>query len=359
MAQVESQWEEPPMVRTRTQDGLRGPVKSYTESRTFPAVEGIRAELRSESTTKYDPAGRIAEERVQSDDRVFIAQYEYSPSGQLLKMSWGDERSPLTESSYSYDQKGRIQQITNQGWQRHPISFHYDEQGRKTSTQTFTPADYRPNIAIGISSFEVFADMPNLPAGGTTTSIFDEHDRLTEIQVRDAEGQLVRHAVRTFGPQGRPSEEKLVKDNIFAMLRPEVQEKALRESGVSPEQFRQEMQAGFMRLLGGGASYLVHYRYGSGGRLIHTSRTIYGHTDEIETTYNDRGDVESEFTRSTHPTRQPASTEPPRPPSYSETRYEYRYDQHGNWTEKASSYRATPDSAFQSSSSSKRTLNYY
>jgi hypothetical protein len=36
------------------------------------------------------------------------------------------------------------------------------------------------------------------------------------------------------------------------------------------------------------------------------------------------------------------------PSSYSETRYSYQYDQHGNWTEKTVSYRSSSDAAFQS-----------
>ena len=105
--------------------------------------------------------------------------------------------------------------------------------------------------------------------------------------------------------------------------------------------------------------YSVRYRYDSGGRLIHTGRRIFNHEDEIDTTYNEHGDTESEITRSTPSDAENEPTAPTSPSSYSEARYSYPYDQHGNWTEKTVSYRSGSDAAFQSSTVIKRSLTYY
>ena len=87
------------------------------------------------------------------------------------------------------------------------------------------------------------------------------------------------------------------------------------------------------------------------------SRRIFNRQEEIETTYNEHGDTESEITRST---RLAEETDPaPSSPSYSEVRYSYQYDQHENWIEKAVSYRSSPDGTFQSSTVTKRTVTYY
>ena len=348
------------MVHSLAQGGLRGPVKSCTQESTLPAAEGLRPEIRSKSTMLYDAQGRPVESRIlNSDGSQYVSRYDYAPSGQLLKITSGNQASTPKETTYSYDEQGRIRRITNLGWNEKPLLFHYDEQGHKTSTQTLTPQDYRPNMAVGGSPFEALGMVPNLPGGGSMTTIYDDHDRPTEIQVRDAKDQLISHAVRTYDAQGHVTDEKQVQDKIVPMFDPETQQKILEESGLSPEQLDQELQAGFRKLMGGqNTPYSVSFRYDGEGRQTHTTRRIINHEDEIETTYNAHGDIESEITRSSESDAEDAST-PRLGHSYSEVRYAYQYDQQGNWIEKTTSYRSAPDGEFQSPTISKRTLTYW
>ena len=165
---------------------------------------------------------------------------------------------------------------------------------------------------------------PNLPDGGTTTSIYDGHDRPTEVQVRDTNGELVNRALRTYDAQGHVSEEKQIYDNLATMFPPETRQKLLDDSGLSADQLRQELHAQLTTLMKGQAEpYSVSYRYDSGGRLVHTGRRIFNHEDEIDTTYNEQGDTESEITRSTRPEPENEPTAPGPQSSYSETRYSY------------------------------------
>ena len=97
----------------------------------------------------------------------------------------------------------------------------------------------------------------------------------------------------------------------------------------------------------------VSYSYDAEGRVNHTSRRIFNQEEEIESTYNEHGDISSEITRSTRKAEDTAL------PSYSEVHYSYRYDYHDNWVEKAISYRSSPDGAFQPSTVVKRSLTYY
>ena len=239
-----------------------------------------------------------------------------------------------------------------------PISFHYDQQGRKTSTVSSSAADYRPNMASGLGPFDALDLPPNLPGGGTATAIYDEHDRPTEVQVRDAKGELVMHATRTYDSEGRVTAEKQFHDNFVPMFAPEAHEKILQESGLSAEQLATLVQAELPKLMGGHTeAYTISYAYDVHGRVSHTSRRIFNRQDEIDTSYNEHSDIESEITRSTEI---PADGSPsPGQPPYSEIRYSYRYDEHGNWTEKTTTYRSSPDENFQSPSTIKRTLTYY
>jgi hypothetical protein len=354
------------MSRDRAHEGLRGPVKSCKEETTYPALPDVRSELRSESVTEFDPEGRATSTRIlQSDGSSWITRYEYSPSGQPLKAVSGVDGKTEKTLSYIYDDQGRLQRIVpdSQGdvpGLSQPISFHYDQHGRKTSTVSSTAADYSPNMASGGGPFESLGVPPNLPGGGTATTIYDEHDRPTEVEVRDAKGQLVMHATRTYDSEGRVTAEKQFHDNFAPMIAPEAHEKILEESGLSPEQLATLVQAELPKLMGGHTeAYTISYAYDVHGRVSHTSRRIFNQQDEIDTTYNDHGDVDSEITRSTEIAS--ADGTPPdagRSP-YSEVRYTYQYDEHGNWTEKTTAYRLSPDEKFQPPSTIKRTLTYY
>jgi hypothetical protein len=348
----------------RAQTGLRGPVKSSTEQSTHPKMtdaDGKALEVRFEQTAVYDPDGRILSTRGRnSDGSEWVFRLQYTASSQLLKTSSENEGQAPTETIYSYDGQGRLEKITTDGRSETAVVFRYDEQGRTTKIQTSRASDYRPNVATAGSPFAAADTAPNLPGGGTATTIYDEHGRPTEVQVCDTNGELVSRALSTYGAEGRVIEEKLLYDNLVTMFPPETRQKLLDESGLSANQFGQELQARLTKRMNGQpAPYLVSYRYDSGGRLIHTSRRMFNHEDEIDTTYNERGDTESEITRSTRSDAENEPTAPTPPSSYSEMRYSYQYDQQGNWMEKTFSYRSSADAAFQSSTAIKRSLTYY
>ena len=284
----------------RAQAHLRGPVKSITESSTYPDSSGQSSQVRSEQVTVYDPNGRLLTTRIHnSDGSYWITRNEYSNSGQLLKSVSGTEGQPPTETTYSYDSQHRLQKITTDS-SGTPILFRYDEQGRKTKIETSRASDYRPNVASGGSPFEAADRAPNLPDGGTATTIYDERDRPIQVEVRNAHGELVYRALRNYDGQGHVSDEKQIHDNLVAMFPPEARQKILDESGLSADQLQQEMNAQLTTLMNGREdAYSVSNQYDSAGRLVHTDRRIFNMDDDIDTTYNDHGDKESEITLST------------------------------------------------------------
>jgi YD repeat-containing protein len=349
------------MINRYKQD-LRGPIKSCVSESTFAGMTDADGKelppVRSESTTEYDTDGRLfATRNRNSDGSQWVERSYYDPSGQLLKTTSGLEGQATTETLYSYDRQGRLQNITDSDKPDSPIAFHYDDQGRKNRVKIFSPADYRPNVATGGSPFEAADRVPNLPGGGSSITIYDEHDRATEVQVRDASGELVQHAVRTFNAEGQIVEEKLILDNIVSMFPPEVRAQILAQSGLSADQLRQELRAQTSKLMGD--QYSVSYGYDAQGRLNHVDRRTFNLKDDIETTYNEHGDPASEITRITRAGEADPTTPDVGMPSFSETRYSYKYDSRENWTEQAISYRSSPDGPFHSSSVTKRMLTYY
>ena len=198
---------------------------------------------------------------------------------------------------------------------------------------------------------------PNLPGGGSATTIYDEDDRPAEVQVHDAQGKLVSRAVRIYDPQGRVGEEKQILDNPETMIPSDAFEKILEASGAS----REELRGQLTKLMGGLAGpFSVVYNYDAQGRVNQMRRQIFNHEDVIETTYNEHGDKATEITRGTQiVSEEDKSTPSTGPPPYSEVHFSYRYDGHDNWTEEDVSYRSSPGGALESSTGRRRTLTYY
>jgi hypothetical protein len=131
----------------------------------------------------------------------------------------------------------------------------------------------------------------------------------------------------------------------------------LKASATSLQGLREQLT----KLMGGTTGpYSIAYNYDAQGRVEHTRRRIFNQEQEIETTYNEHGDEASEITRSKQIGRDgEQSASGAKLPTYSEVRYSYQYDHHGNWTEKLVSYRSSPDGTFKSSTKRLRSLTYY
>jgi hypothetical protein len=221
----------------------------------------------------------------------------------------------------------------------------------------FRPEDYRPDTAFVGSPFEIASMGPNLPRGGTTTTVFDEHDRPTEIQACDAQGELVSRAVRIYDAQGNVTEERQILDSPEKIIPSEMRSEILKSMGTSLQDLREQLT----KLMGGKAGpYSIAYDYDAQGRVKHTRRGFFNQEDVIEDTYNEHGDKASKITRTTQiGSEGEQSASAANMPQYSEVRYSYQYDHHGNWTEELVSYRSNPDGTFESSTRRQRSLTYY
>ena len=128
-----------------------------------------------------------------SDGSAWATRYTYDASGRLLKTTSGKQGEKAAETIYSYNADGKLVKITKSEAPQNPTVFHYDKNGRKTKVQVSRAVvDYRSGVAVAGSPFQTADNAPNLPGGGTATTVYDEHDRATEVQVRDATGGLRR-----------------------------------------------------------------------------------------------------------------------------------------------------------------------
>jgi YD repeat-containing protein len=348
----------------REREGLRGPVKSYTIERTSPSTTDAQGNMRPEmhwaTTTEFDLQGHsVLTRNDNSDGHPWISRKTFDASGRLLNEESGVEGQPPSETNYSYDSQGRLQSITTGNGS--PVSFQYDAHGRKTKIQSSQPDDYRGSKATGaaISPFDAADSAPNLPGGGTATTIYDEQDRPTEIQFRNTSGEVVSRVVRKYDAKGHVIDEQQIWERPESMFPSNVLQQIIEQSGRSADDLRQEMREQLSKLMGGNMGpQAMSYRYDDHGRVLHTARRIFNTQSEIDTSYNDHGDIESEITRAATPADNSEAPAIPLPPYY-EVGYRYRYDQQANWIEQTSSFRNSPNEAFKMTSTTKRTLTYY
>jgi YD repeat-containing protein len=334
----------------REKVGLRGPVQQCTEERTTPAFENFPG-TSYVSISKYSPEGKLLQtsfgNSVESAQESSIT-YTYDSAGRLLKKTTTNSGSPVSESNYQYDRKGRISSIA--GDPLGDSTFEYDDNGHKTR---LVSAPSKPLVPEGTQYMFPMPETEDpylpIPTGGHVKISFNEQDQPVEWQVSDANGNLLNRLIRTYDANGRLAELRYTIESLQYLLPAEVQQELMAEPGAVEEMLPQ-----LTKLLGEQRNFTrMTYTYDSDGRLIEQHRYI-GHSME-ETTkivYNDHSDKLEERQSTAGDPNPPrdsqsgdASQRPPFPPQESQVRYSYKYDTFGNWTEQAISSSTSPNDA--------------
>jgi hypothetical protein len=300
-----------------------------------------------------------------SDD--YVHNEVRDDEGRLVKFVSGARGEPGRETYYGYDKVGRLLTTTNSE-NRDRTECHYGQDGAKTSVQTFDPKtiERTRSGAYAGSAWEgaQFSGF-GVPTGGTVTIQYDKDDRGAEMRVLTADGQLVSQIVRKYDAEGRLLEEKPLQQNrAFLMLdRMSPEQRA----GLTPEW----IEALNKRMAGKKPSQTT-YTYDAQGRFTGKveRNMFFEQTKTVQ--YNDYGDkIDERTTFKTNstipigvpqsfdeqgnliPTAAPESPERSYLPPDSDVRYAYRYDSHGNWTERIET------AADGSSATTRRELTYY
>ena len=341
--------------------GLRGPVKTVLDEQTFSGADG--QQLLTTITTHYAPDGRILEVRTGNPDgSEWVTNNTYRSDGRLLKtVSSKVNSAPSSETTYSYDEAGRLVGVKSGDKQR--IRYEYDDKGRKSVIESYDSKPLPPNTAYATHWEGTDLGFAPYPGGILTTS-YNEQEVATGAQLRDAEGKLVAHIVRKFDAKGRVIGEEQVVDAPELMIPDELR------STLNPEQAK---SVGAF-VAGGLHNRAISYSYDTDGRVSERHRTGAFFGEEVTiTTYNDHGDKASERTTTVMnpevgrqygltdvgtmiPVGQP---QPAQPPTIYETQYTYEYDGYGNWTEQTTVARYSRDAASGPGSIRHRKLTYY
>ncbi|HYK36100.1 hypothetical protein [Alloacidobacterium sp.] len=117
--------------------------------------------------------------------------------------------------------------------------------------------------------------------------------------------------------------------------------------GPSLDEFRAELT----KLMGGQSGPAsIAITYDPQGRISRKTRRAFNIVNQVEIAYNEQGDMAVEITQ---------TTQEDDPEQYSESHFEYQYDEHGNWTEKLDSWCSMPGATHVPSTKTHRMLTYF
>jgi len=346
----------------REKHELRGPVRSVVEERNSPGWTDADGrsypEFKSWSKTEYDREGRTAATYFRGSSGEWVTHYSYGNAGQLLRTTIQNETGKQErETVYQYDEMDRLRSITDSRDPNNPIVFRYDS-GRRSKIAIAQPKEQPEGLGaisrtIG-ASFEDAGNEAPLFEGGSAVTLYDEHDRPTEIQTRTANGEIMSRTLRVYDDQGRVIEEKQIMDDPLKMIPRGDQKKMFASGDVSAQELRDKLA----EFLGGAETWSMKYTYDAQGRKSKSIQKIFNHIEmEVEMAYNQHGDVAKETNKST--TRGTPDEEHDGTGS-SETIYSYEYDSYGNWTAKKSASRSLPDGTFKDAGEDlRRTIEYF
>jgi YD repeat-containing protein len=359
-----------PTKSDRDKAGLRGPVKTCIEE-----TNGPRDDRKYSTTTEYSPDGRLLTTRhTGSDGTEWTKTQSYDADGRLTKTSWGKVGD---ESLYAYDGTGRLLSITSRPENSGRIDFQYDEQGRKTSIQSFdteTLERAQKTAYMGSLWDAAVAWGVGVPVGGNIITIYNDKDLPTEAQLRDSQGRIVTRIVRTYDLNGRISEENQIQENPALMF--------VATSGIEgqPQPTAAQLEAmnkAMKQMMGGRNGTGTSYAYDDQGRITEIHERNFAFDKVTKTSYNEHGDksaqVETMANNSTAPAGVAFSmredgtivqSDPAAKPTEfpvemfdgHKVQYAYQYDSYGNWTQQTVNHSYKQGEA---SSICHRTLTYY
>lgn len=345
----------------RDKAGLRGTVKTVSQGTT---------------RNEFDQAGRLILSRwlsrPPSEASETIRTQIYDSSGRLLTETERNQGGFSGEKVYSYDNKGRMSAIVDSSGDR--TSFEYDEQNHKIETRNISPKlDSREGVAIGVDL--IFAAPESIefgwPAARNATTIktfYDEHDRPTETEALDADGNVLSRIFRAYDDRYRIIDMRITVEDPTAIFSDKRLAEMMAQSAVRNEA-KAQLKKAFAATIGDSGR---SYAYDSNGRLARVVlREGFGDCSRTYI-YNEHGDVAEERTSMVQNPRMPTGvvfrvdengkSVPDKPPSewplqpewpQSVIRYKYQYDNVGNWTEQTVSRSEGVEHTLQ------RELTYY
>jgi YD repeat-containing protein len=324
---------------------LIGPVRTCRhEHAEWDQELGAWQALRGVTIVTFRPDGQVSEgESHNHDGSVSRWAHTYDHQGRLVEVqSWTND-GPRSRVLHAYDSAGRPTintHVAPDGTRREGETYSYDSAGRKTLT--FFLPDLRilgreGSVAVGIGFGDDDAD---------EGLFYDTNHQLIHrmARSRDQDGRVLREIVELSG------------ETPFGNFQGDL--------GKVPVEDRAKVAALAAQLFADGTFVTVDYTYDERGRTLERMMRMGGLSEERTTfRYDDRDDPTDEV--SEHHSRSADIDDggmvhtKEDTPRRQHTRYEYQYDDGGNWIERITWSRIDPQAGFQRSGITRRTITYY
>jgi hypothetical protein len=329
---------------------LHGPVRTLrVEHAEWNPTQEEWQTPRHYGISTFRPDGKMQEaEHHNPDGSISISTYEYDDSARLLEIRTSPPDGPAGRTIYRYDASGRrIEAVTvaGDGTRQQLEVTRSDSAGRKFKVLFLSP-ERQGGIGIDMVSFA------------------RDEDRPDELVIQDAEQRVKGRFLFSRDSDGRlVKAEQLAAESWLADV-----EKSIENEG---SENRDERIAALRSIFGSGKPIsIVTYTYDEAGRLAEQDlrmgpdigpAALGGH----RTTYSyDKNGLEIGTTHETYSrkigigekgTMVVESEESNR----QDVRFEYSFDERGNWTERVVWSRNTPNPNFERSNVERRQISYY
>jgi antitoxin component YwqK of YwqJK toxin-antitoxin module len=315
---------------------------------------------RNSNFVRFRADGRISEsEAYNPDGSIARSSYVYDAEGRIQETRFGMNGAATSKAIYSYDEHGRLLRVVSVdqgGKERESESYSYSQDGKKTKLY-FIPQQ-EPNVMFGYG-IEGTTQAYSAPGATTVTTRYSEHGQPGEVLFCDDGQRLLRRVIFTRDSTGRLIREEMhFGEQIpFSGMEKELENASAEERDAAVTMIRNLF----------GANQVMSsttYAYDAKGHLIER-RTCTGQLGDHRSAfcYDDHGnpieetdqhtsrEMQMDETGNLHPTKENSHKQ--------HVRFEYRYDDHGNWTERIVWNRWEANPNFERSNVERREITYY
>jgi YD repeat-containing protein len=344
---------------------VRGPVRTLrAQHAEWNPEAGDWWPLKTRTVVIFRADGRLSEIHHHNPDGSVPRQvWVYDDDGRLIEdQSWDNEVMAM-RVLHTYDSAGRaasLVRVDADGTRRETERCSYDETGRKTKVVFLTEPDegaascstFSCGTFYGVEGTDAAYSAP----GATTSTItHDERELPSEVSFRDANDALISRVVFSRDLDGRLLSERMQFERTAFFAPP--------TDVVVPSDERESLDQLLTTAFEDQTFSLTTYAYDEKGRRIETLRRM-GQLSEERTIcgYDDHDNPVEQLTvdRSREMRIEDgAVTIEEKPPLSRRVRFEYRYDEYGNWIERVVWVRTDPNPEDRRSNIERRTITYY
>lgn len=320
---------------------LRGPVRSVETHLAF-------RDKPDRDILEFRPDGAIARHWHRYQNGLETTEtFSYDSTGKLISLQFENSAAQCSLWIYEYDALGRLlRQFSRDasGVERNADTYSHDANGRMTKIHRAPQTTGTYGHSVDGKAFY------SGPHAAVITTIHNPAGQPAEMLFQDSGGALVSRVDFQYDDAGN-----LIEEAQSHMVSP---------FASHLHELKPEHRAALESVLAGPMQRSQH-RYDEQGRRIETLRSLFGSlgNERITMEYNQHGDLVAQTSREESREYgfddQDQPVDRPGPHTYSETRFVYEYDSHGNWTSKIAQGRADDHSEFSSSISECRTIVYY